>query len=277
MNRENIEKLLAKKLNYTSWEQKCKELEGEMEDRSLDVTVDYIKFKDDAIDKIYTQAYQIQYQIDQLDIANKKSNELINEVAQLAILHKRLADDYTKGIEESHEQFSIMSKQIRGFFQEMEDRTFPYIKTRAEEIKLNKRINVFTKRIVSMIMSLDEDCLAVKDNILKELSSDLLTLNKICNRKHQKESKMLIEESQAMIEEYQKIRKQHKKYKKIFDYKEMIREAESEGYERWRQGSTDHIIFRHTQSGKSVVIPTKELKYGLMLQIQKEIKTNKVA
>ena len=41
--------------------------------------------------------------------------------------------------------------------------------------------------------------------------------------------------------------------------------------------TVDHIILTHEISERIVVIPTHELGYGLMIEIQKQIKTNKAA
>ena len=71
-------------------------------------------------------------------------------------------------------------------------------------------------------------------------------------------------------------RKQKKDYLKIFDYKEMIDLAEKHEYKQVRQ-SGDHIIMQHKKTNKIVPIPAHELKYGLMLQIQKQIHANKVS
>ena len=67
-----------------------------------------------------------------------------------------------------------------------------------------------------------------------------------------------------------------KDYFKIFDYKEMIDLAEKNEYKQVRQ-SGDHIIMQHIKTNKIVPIPAHELKYGLMLQIQKQIQTNKIS
>jgi predicted RNA binding protein YcfA (HicA-like mRNA interferase family) len=81
-----------------------------------------------------------------------------------------------------------------------------------------------------------------------------------------------IEEELKLIEQFKE--KTKRDYFKIFDYKEMINLAEQNEYKQVRQ-SGDHIIMQHVKSNKIVPIPAHELKYGLMLQIQKQIETNK--
>ncbi|NRT71132.1 type II toxin-antitoxin system HicA family toxin [Clostridium beijerinckii] len=53
----------------------------------------------------------------------------------------------------------------------------------------------------------------------------------------------------------------------------MIDLAEKNEYKQVRQ-SGDHIIMQHN---KTVPIPAHELKYGLMIQIQKQIHANKAS
>lgn len=63
-------------------------------------------------------------------------------------------------------------------------------------------------------------------------------------------------------------------YTKVYDPREMGKLAEENGYERVRT-SGDHIIYKHIDSNKIVVIPAHILGKGLMLTIQKQIQNNK--
>ena len=56
----------------------------------------------------------------------------------------------------------------------------------------------------------------------------------------------------------------------------MIDLAEKNEYKQIRQ-TGEHIIMQHKKSNKIVPIPAHELKYGLMLQIQKQIEVNKIS
>ena len=70
--------------------------------------------------------------------------------------------------------------------------------------------------------------------------------------------------------------KEEQRYRKIFDYKEMLRLAQQNGYEHKRT-SGDHLILQHKKSKNIIVIPAHQLGYGLMLEIQKQIRINKIA
>lgn len=60
---------------------------------------------------------------------------------------------------------------------------------------------------------------------------------------------------------------------KIFNYKDMINKALDKGFEETRRKGS-HIIFKHKITNKILVIPAHDLKYGLMCEIQKQIKEN---
>jgi predicted RNA binding protein YcfA (HicA-like mRNA interferase family) len=72
----------------------------------------------------------------------------------------------------------------------------------------------------------------------------------------------------------QKLKESQKKdYSKIFDYKEMIDLSEKNEYKQL--GKEGSYYYQHKKTNKIVPIPAHELKYGLMIQIQKQIQINK--
>ncbi|MGL4731561.1 MAG: type II toxin-antitoxin system HicA family toxin [Clostridium sp.] len=66
------------------------------------------------------------------------------------------------------------------------------------------------------------------------------------------------------------------KYRKIFDYKDMCKHAKSNGFEHKRT-TGDHMMFEHKKTKELIPIPAHELGYGLMREIQKEIKEKSAA
>lgn len=130
-------------------------------------------------------------------------------------------------------------------------------------------MDTFTKKLINMTI-----CLEITDmdneGVFKDVYYDLMSIKKIIetrNNEYDEEQERLL----MQLKESQK-----KDYFKIFDYKEMIDLAEKNEYKQVRQ-SGDHIIMQHKKSNKIVPIPAHELKYGLMLQIQKQIHANKVS
>ena len=105
--------------------------------------------------------------------------------------------------------------------------------------------------------------------IVHENCEDLIMIQEIGEKKNK-----AYDDRQCKL--MQKLKESQKKdYMKIFDYKEMVSLAEKNEYTKVRQ-TGDHIIMQHIKTNKIVPIPAHELKYGLMLQIQKQIHTNKV-
>lgn len=60
------------------------------------------------------------------------------------------------------------------------------------------------------------------------------------------------------------------KYKKIFDYKKIIKIAEDNGYAK-KSSRGCRIIYAHSKTNKIVVIPARTLGLGLSIKLQKDI------
>ena len=129
-------------------------------------------------------------------------------------------------------------------------------------------MDVFSKKLANMSIVLEMGS-TDETGIFGEVYENIMTIKKIIERKN----KEYDDEEYELIEKLKQSQK--KNYFKIFDYKEMINLAEQNEYKQVRQ-SGDHIIMQHNKSNKIVSIPAHELKYGLMLQIQKQIETNKI-
>lgn len=64
-------------------------------------------------------------------------------------------------------------------------------------------------------------------------------------------------------------------FKKIFDYKDMQKLAEENGFRILPdRGKGDHLVYKHKDNGRITVIPAHELGYGLSYAIQKQINKN---
>ena len=69
--------------------------------------------------------------------------------------------------------------------------------------------------------------------------------------------------------------KENRDIEKIFDYKDMSKQAEGNGYiYKWSRGS--HNIYEHKASKKIIVIPSHNLGIGLSKKILKQIEANKI-
>lgn len=272
MNREKINKLIMKLTKGTNYVERFNELDLEYTDKTIDVIADHEAFRYEVLDKLYLEVYQLQSEIDATDIENILADELIEKLKYWTSKNGEQMKEYSKLTKEIYSHFKESGKTIQGFYNEVEDRMFAYVDERTDFTKYYKRLHTLSQKFIHMAVGLQMNMLGHDGQIIRTLKQ-LMELKTITEKKISNESEEQISELLRNFKEKHKSRK----YKKIFDYKDMIREAENNGYERYRQGATSHIVFRHIQSGKPVVIPTHSLKYGLMLQIQREIQANKVA
>lgn len=160
--------------------------------------------------------------------------------------------------------------------------------------------NVFRDRYIELKMEMEKkiDRLRVKQSDLKLLHSNyLLHMRKIrFNDEYSYNSvdyeiKTIVERFNAkkievttkLKEEYEEREKSQfkllstktvPKNSKIYDYKDMIRLAEENGF-MYVRTSGDHLIYRNYNTCKMTVIPAHRLGYGLMKKIQKQILNNK--
>jgi predicted RNA binding protein YcfA (HicA-like mRNA interferase family) len=175
-------------------------------------------------------------------------------------------------MKEIYANFKKSGTKIQSFYDEVEDRMTVYINRNTDFDLLYKRIHTLAQKFIHMAVGLQMNMLGHDGTIVKTFEQ-LIELKEIAKKKITNET----DEQIAELLKNFKSKHKDRKYKKIFDYKDMVKEAESNGYEKYRQGATDHMIFKHPSSNKCVTIPAKTLKFGLMIQIQKQIQANKIA
>lgn len=123
-----------------------------------------------------------------------------------------------------------------------------------------KEANLFHKKIITSCKKLQREVMYVK-NVYSEYVLDMYqTLNEYLDNM----KKILKPEELIDIKELKEIKS------KIFSYKDMCSVAEEKGYELARSCG-DHMVYKHKESRKIVVIPAHILGKGLMYSIQKQI------
>jgi predicted RNA binding protein YcfA (HicA-like mRNA interferase family) len=255
-----------------NWIIKFNQLEKEYTDKTLDIIAKFDKYKNDMLDDVYTKAYNLKYSIDNLiDKLNENiivGEELRVEVEKLIHTHIELQDMHEDAVSEIKKYVYDCGMEVVEMKDNMLQITGRYIRSNKDALLLYKRIDVFSRKIINISDLLGMH--STDDNgIFKEVYWDIMTIKKIINTRNEEYDKKY-----ELLEQLK--RSERKDYSKIFDYKEMIDLAEKHEYEKVRQ-SGDHIIMQHKKTNKIVPIPAHELKYGLMLQIQKQIKTNKIS
>lgn len=272
MNREKLQQFILSKRFERTWQSVFAEVSIESEEEALTYICTHVENKERLFNELYVQAYQMQYELNNIDFMDMGVSEAIKIVSGIKDKFDKLEEEYIHNIVKAIENLTETSKKIRYLSDELLKMTLFYVTCNKEWKMLNVKIKDFNHKMTNMILSFGvDDLVGNTDNIFHVLKNDLETIEKINDKRTKKESKDL-------IEEYKKIQKQNNntKYLKIFDYKEMLDLAKSEGYTAEIRYHGDHIIVTHENSEKIVVIPAHELGYGLMIQIQKQIKTNKV-
>lgn len=256
-----------------SWIIKFNELNEEYTDKALDLITKYDKYKNDMLNEVYNKAYNLEYSIDKLkdefcvDVVT--SAELGSQIDKLYQTYKEIKDEFENVESEIRKFIYIIGPEIRELQNNMLVITSKYIKSNKDYEMLYKRIDEFSKNLINIAIGLDVNCID-ETYIFEEIREDFSMLYTMIDKKLNKE----IEEEHELMERFE--RNQKKNYLKIFDYKEMINLAEEHEYEQVKQ-SGDHIIMQHRKTNKIVPIPVYELKYGLALQIQKQIQLNKIS
>lgn len=255
------------------WITKFDQLDKEYTDKALDIIVTYDKHKNDMLDNIYTKAENLRYSINNLkhelkvDVSMYKV--LSDHINKLFQVYREIEDEFENVVNEIKKFIYIIGPKIRDLQNNMLVITSKYIRSNKDYDMLYKKIDIFSKNLINIAVGLDIHCIE-ETSILKEIYKDFNILYKILDKKISGET----DEEYELIESFKK--SQEADCLKTFDYKEMIDLAEKYEYKLLKE-SGNYIIMQHEITKKIVPIPANELKYGLMLQIQKQIQINKIS
>lgn len=272
MNREKINKLIAELTKDITWIERFNELDYEYTDKVIDIIAEHELYRYEVLDKLYQDAYNLKSEIDSADIENMTADELTKRIGEWLKISAEQQKQYGKLMKDIYSNFKKSGAKIQSFYDEVEDRMTAYIDRNTDFNKFYKRIHTLAQKFIHMAVGLQMNMLGHDGTIVKTFEQ-LIELKEIAKKKIANET----DEQVAELLKNFKSKHKDRKYKKIFDYKDMIREAQNNGYEKYRQGATDHIVLKHMESQKCVVVPAHSLKFGLMIQIQKQIQANKVA
>ena len=271
MNKEKLKQFILQKRFEKYWETAFKETAFEAEEKGLDFICEHIEFKENLLNDSYVQAYQIQHELNNIDIMEIEVTEGINTINKFMDRFEPIEDEYYKNVTKVRDNFFDTGLKIR----ELSDRVVKvsafHVTNEKDSLLLTKKSIDFKRKMANMATSFSWDDLIEGDSIFKYIRDDLQTMFRILNKR-------LTRHANEAIKEAEKMEKERQKCSKIFNYKDMIAYAIEQGYEFCRQGSTDHRIYKFAETGKIVVIPTHDdLGIGLAQKIKKQIKNNKAA
>lgn len=270
MNKEKLKQMILQKRLEKYWETAFKETSLEAEEKGLDFICEHINFKENLLNDLYVEAYQMQHELNKIDILDIEVDEGIDLMNNFMNKFEKIEDEYYKKIAEVKDNFLTIGLKIR----ELSDRVLKisafHVTNEKDRMLLTKEFLGFKQKMVNMATSFGYHDLLEGDDIFRYIRDDLKTMNKILVKRE-------IKDSEEANRELEKMKKERQKYSKLFDYKDMCKFAIEQGYRQCRQGATDHIIFKYPDSGKIVPIPTHDLGIGLAQKIKKQIKNNKAA
>ncbi|MDB2161243.1 hypothetical protein PMX22_15710 [Clostridium butyricum] len=261
MNRKKIHNILTK-LYKTQWKTVFNELDKQYTDKVIEIASDYEIRRQKAFTPILINGYNLN------DKLNKYKNTIDAETFyEYVDENNSYIREYNVLTKKMHSELLHQCEKIKSFDDEIQDIVVPYAKQLSDAEPIFSRLGFLKGKFFNMLVAFDCNKIGEGQNIFLE---NVMILNEIKNR--------LILELENEIKKMDKPINENKpnnekEHKKIFNYKEMNRIAETNGY-KFARFNGDHKIYIHTTTNKLAVIPQHELPYGLMCGIQKQIKQN---
>lgn len=230
--------------------------------------IDLIDNSFKEIDTDIVNQYQILDVLNQF-IKDKNNNKILETISTFVSNYNKIYDKLVSINEANIIKIKqYQKKKIRKFIEEI----VPYIFNKRESILFKKRGSLILNKISVFVNGINDDIIGSYKSILESLHLKMDNITKeYINNQREEEIKERIKQKSNLNIKKEELKKED--FIKIFSYKEMTKLAQNNGYIQSRERG-DHLIFKHKDSQKIVVIPAHELQYGLMISIQKQIKEN---
>lgn len=270
MNKEKIRQLIAEIITNIGWEKAFNTLEDKLLSKSLDKLVEHVDLKERELDKPAVDIFNLQEKVD--DAFDLDLFELVEQLPIWQDEYLKASESFQVSLAKIKTSARETCKAIEEFKLEFDNELRLYTST-SENINANTlyaRVILSEKRMKAIFKALKVNRIEIQ-NDYDLLCSDLLSLSKFTERKYKRHN--------SKMEELRKqLKKQEKeKYKKIFNYKDLVRLAIKQGFE-YDRTSGDHLIYYNKQSKNIAVIPAHtQMKYSTMLSVQKMIYAHEVA
>lgn len=267
MNRNKIDKLIAEIIDNIGWEKAFNQLEDRLLTKSLDKLVEHVELKEKELDKPSVDIFILQEKLDtafDLDLF-----ELVKSLNIWQDEYSKLYKIFNEALAKIKANAKETCKAIEEFKLEFDNELRLYTST-SDNINANTlyaRVIISEKRMEAIFKALNVNRIEIQQEY-NLLCDDLLTISRLVERKYKRHNvKMDVLRKQIKKQE-------REKYKKIFNYKDLVRLAIKQGFE-YDRTSGDHLIYYNKQSKNIAVIPAHtEMKYGTMMSVQKMIFAN---
>lgn len=264
MNRDKINRLIKEISISKNWIEAFNTLEDKLLEKYLDKLVEVTNFKEKEFNNLYIDVYGLQEKVD--DVETDNIENLIDSINKFKKEYEDIGKIYEVSLKKYVRELDTLYECVKQYKEEFDNNIRIYTAGNCyiDANVLYSRICLLDKKIKSIGKSINLSNLAI-DADMDYLLDSIKILISFANRKINR----LRDKKQEQI-------KHKKKYRKIFDYKEMVRLAEKNNFEYVRSNG-DHDIYMHKDTYKVVVIPQHNLGYGLMIDIQKQIQDRCVA
>ena len=260
MNRRKINNILTE-LYKTQWKTVFNELDKQYTDKVIEIASDYEILRQTEFAPLLIDGYELNYKLkNEFEIMDEK------DFWESLYTNNKYIERYNSLTKKMEKELLKCCKKIKDYYEEIQDIVIPFSKKLSDADEIFNRLGHLKGKWFNMLLTFECNKIGESCTIFNENAS-------ILNEKRIK----LIEDLERKLQEI-KNQTEYKpskgqEYKKIFDYKEMNRLAETSGY-IFSRFTGDHKVYLHKNTNKIVVIPQHELKFGIMCNIQKQIINN---
>lgn len=283
MKREKLSELIKNTFLKTdnNWVSVLNDIEKETTERTLDMYYNKIVKEDNMYNNIIADLYEAQEKIHNLseevdyaiyDLDGLKKHE---KIQKLFIKAQELTEKLNEGKESIlgrisncqeivNTEFANNIRDILRSYTTKIEVAINLTNNRKEYVEFRRRVKLLDKKVDDVCWGNLNEC-TISTHVVNMYLDNKSRLDNIIT--------LLLAVTKKMHKDIERELKQFNRNKKIFDYKEMFKLAEQLGYMKERVAG-DHFIFRHNKTNKIVPIPRRTIGYGLMCDIQRQIKAN---
>ncbi|KEZ85632.1 hypothetical protein IO99_13220 [Clostridium sulfidigenes] len=235
-------------------------------DTVYDIILEYIEEMDKSIEVAKVQTNMLVCKIQDLDSKNKV--EYDNFISEF----ENISNDFMENIVKFNQAiyngkdiiYEILYDMINKSYQAGNDITDDTIK---------RRLSIEEKKLKNRFIG----NLAVFKSYLKDkvdsVANDIEFIEDIVNKKDKKYDELIKKQNEKLIRNETVLNQaiKNEKYKKVFEYRDLAKLAESMNFEIVRYNG-DHAIYEHRITKETLPIPVRTLGNGLSFQIQKQLR-----
>lgn len=257
-------------MKTTSWVKVFNDIERYKQNEILGLIDNLEKVRADKLNEVSVEIYTLSEEADNVDFFELETIALMDKIDYLANKFNAMMNNYNEKIKEVDIEVDSLIDKVNEIMTAMQEQSANFVQGNITKYSHNinanmvkNRLFIFRKRIIKLLNEfLDND-----STLTGEIDYTKDTIN-ILKRQAMRRVKKECEALEKSI-------KENKKKSKIFDFKEMNRLAKLKGFET-THCSGSHMILRHNESNKSVVVPQHSIGKGLSYKIQKQIKSNSI-